>query len=211
MSRYDTVAHAYDEAHKRPTDEAEDRAVQALLPVPYLGGLVVDLGCGTGWAFRHLTRRWGRFLAIDPSIGMLDRHPTGPGVERIHSTVEAVTATCRRTLGAALNAESTLVVSTFGSLAYVRHGDLRDLLSRLRGARVWWQVAAHDYHTRPSYVFHGQPLPYGWTADLTAQFAEDFKLSARGFWGPASEAAGAERPETRPYWWLLWGRVGGGT
>jgi ubiquinone/menaquinone biosynthesis C-methylase UbiE len=70
---YDAVARDYeaafgDDLSRLPLDrQMLERALQAADG----GGLILDLGCGTGSAGRYLTSKGGRVLGLDLSIGML--------------------------------------------------------------------------------------------------------------------------------------------
>ena len=69
-----SVAEGYDAYHGDHPLFAVERAVvdRAIGPPPPGGGVVADLGCGTGRALLPLVRRGWRGLAVDLSAGMLD-------------------------------------------------------------------------------------------------------------------------------------------
>lgn len=78
---FDAVASRYDELYRDRACQAEDRALRRLLrgPVARSDGLVLDVGCGTGWFPDHLAVTAAGYVGFDLSEKMvaatLDKHP----------------------------------------------------------------------------------------------------------------------------------------
>jgi len=73
LEHYRQLAPSYDAATRR-IDRIRERTIDALELKP--GDVVVDAGCGTGWAIPRIAARigpTGRILAFDPSPEMLAR------------------------------------------------------------------------------------------------------------------------------------------
>ena len=67
--RYDATAGIYDE---RYTDEQE-RKYRAALADVFTTGLVLDVGCGTGLFFGHISPKAGEVVGVDLSLKLLCR------------------------------------------------------------------------------------------------------------------------------------------
>lgn len=69
---YDRVAEEYDRGYLTPADLGEEQAVLRLLSREgYLDGRVLDIGCGTGLLLDRVPGLSGRYVGVDPSMGML--------------------------------------------------------------------------------------------------------------------------------------------
>jgi SAM-dependent methyltransferase len=197
---YDRVADRYDQAYADPGHRAEDAWLAGWLR-PHLAanpdGLVLDLGCGTGWVldqFPDLHPR--RYLGVDISPRMLDhartKHPR-------HAFEQA-------DMGAMRTPQSAgSVVSVFGALnhhPYPQGVLLAAAAALQRGGRL--ALVVYGPRPQPLAIFNGDAPPPLRRFDPTA-----LRWLVEGVGLAVLELRGFRRPAPRPPGWAPgWAHAG---
>ena len=144
---YNAIAGIYDDIHRTPDAEAEDRETFAALD--YRGGSVLDIGCGTGLFLDHV--RPDLYVGVDPSLGMLQqlrrRHPDAFVFKTRFEEFE--------TIGG-----YDLIVGLYGSPNYVEAGALRRIPKLLTPHGRYFLMFYRPGYTPVTYKRSGVTIPH---------------------------------------------------
>ncbi|UCE29098.1 MAG: methyltransferase domain-containing protein [Candidatus Bathyarchaeota archaeon] len=74
MHHYNDAANVYDAQYAEEQDEKIKAILNEISPQP--NNIILDIGCGTGLLFKHLSNSKGLLVGLDTSLGILKRAKT---------------------------------------------------------------------------------------------------------------------------------------
>jgi SAM-dependent methyltransferase len=151
---YDALAPAYDLLHLQRVHSTEDKWIRSAVGEITGDGVLIELGCGTGYLVDQLGLRPAAYFGVDISEGMLAvfrcKHP-------LHR------AACADMASVPMPAESAqCVVGLWGALSYhSSYSSVLDEAMRLLrpGGRLFLMAYGPRASTRPTYAARGELWP----------------------------------------------------